>query len=91
MALDVGNPEKTQEGLIETEKMIFVHTPLSGICSSDDQKIYEFKEWLDRNFSCIQSIGFFENEDYEIKRKFLKRSFPRFRVQVFLYERGEIL
>ncbi len=91
VVLDVGNLEKSQEELIETKKIIFVHTPLSGICSSDDQKVCEFKEWLDQNFSCVQSIGFFENKDYEIKRKFLKRPFPRFRVQIFLYERREIL
>lgn len=90
IVLDTRNPEFTEAKLMSTNKVLFVHTPGSGVFSSDDRGIYKFKEWLDQNFLCTHTVGFFENEDYEIKRKLLKRTFPRFRVQVFTYERGNI-
>lgn len=91
IALDIKNPNRTKAKLTSVDKILFVHTPGSGIFSSDDKGIYEFKEWLDKNFLCTHTSGFFENEDYETKRKLLKRNFPHFRVEVFTYERRRIL
>ncbi|MBI4722646.1 MAG: glycosyltransferase family 39 protein [Candidatus Stahlbacteria bacterium] len=73
------------------EKVIFVYTCGSGIFSSDDTRIHKFKEWLDHDFNCIQAVSFFENNDYKIKRRLLKREFPQFRVQVLTYERRRVL
>jgi hypothetical protein len=89
ITFDPRDPEDTQAKLANMDRILFVDTPGSGVFSSNDDRIHQFKKWLDQNFLCVQSVGFFENEEYETKRKFIKRSFPRFRVQVLVYERED--
>ncbi len=83
---DLRNPSKARKEVARAKRIIFVQTLGSGVFSSCDEPIYEFKQWLDENFTLVQSIGFSENEAFKTKRKLLKRSFPRFRIEVLVYE-----
>ena len=56
------------------------------MASTDDRGIYYFKEWVEKNYTLIQRVGLYENEEYLLKRKFLERTFPQFRIQIYVYK-----
>lgn len=84
------NPEHidyTMKELVNSKRIIFIENTGSGIFSYEKQELDIFKIWLENNFNKSYTVNFGEEEVYGRKRSFIKRDFPEFRTNIYVYDK----
>lgn len=66
-------------------RVILVYSPLSGLFVSDRETGQRLEKWLCQKYYRIGIKDFSRDPDYNLKRRFVKRSFPEFRISVSSY------
>ena len=66
-------------------KTILVSRPLSGLFRKEMEQNAGLKKWLDKKYVLISVKGFSRDREAYLKRRYVNRSFPEYRIIVYEY------
>ena len=70
-------------------KAVLIYSPLSGLFVSEMDSGQKLEEWLRQRYSAMEARSFSRDPDYRLKRRFVKREFPEFRISVSSYSKDK--
>lgn len=66
-------------------RIVLVYSPLSGLFASEAGTGLALENWMSKKYAAIAKRPFDRDPDYQMKRKFVKRVFPEYRIYVSVY------